>query len=64
MIDCLRINPHPSHFNLSDVISINNFLKPKKTILTNMHSDLDYNYLKKNLPKNIFPGYDGMSFNI
>jgi len=29
-----------------------------------MHSDLDYDQLKKNLPKNIVPGYDGMTVNL
>ncbi len=64
VIDCLRINYHPSHFNLSEVLNLNKILKPKKTILTNLHSDLDYKYLVKILPKNVFPAYDGMSFYI
>ncbi len=64
IIDCLRIKPHPSHFNLNDVIELNKILKPQKAILTNLHSDLDYNFLLKKLPKNIVPAYDGMSFNI
>ena len=29
-----------------------------------MHSDLDYDQLKKQLPKNIVPGYDGMTVNL
>ena len=62
VIDCLRLTHHPSHFNLSDVISLVKKLKPKKTILTNLHSDLDYNYLLKILPKNVKPAYDGLSF--
>jgi len=64
VIDCLRINKHPSHYNLDEVINLTNVIKPKKTILTNLHSDLDYNYLLKILPKNITPAYDGMSFYI
>jgi len=64
VIDCLRFNKHPSHFNFDEVIKIVNLLKPKKTILTNMHSDLDYNHLLKILPGNILPGYDGLSLNI
>jgi phosphoribosyl 1,2-cyclic phosphate phosphodiesterase len=39
-------------------------LSPKKTVLTNMHSDLDYEQLKKKLPKNIIPGYDGMTIDL
>ena len=64
VIDCLRIDKHPSHFNLSDILDLTKILKPKKTILTNLNLDLDYNYLLKNLPKNVIPGYDGLSLNI
>ena len=64
IIDCLKINPHPSHFNLNQAIETSNILKPKKTILTNLHTDLDYNFLKKKLPKNIIPAYDVLSLRI
>lgn len=64
VIDCLRLKYHPSHFNLRQVIELTEYLKPKKAILTNLHADLDYNYLLKILPKNIVPAYDGMSFYI
>jgi len=37
---------------------------PKKAILTNLHSDLDYKQLKKKLPKNIYPAYDGLTLNL
>ena len=50
--------------NLDEVINHVNLLRPKKTILTNLHSDLDYNKLKKELPKNVIPGYDNLSFYI
>ena len=64
IIDCLWYKKHSAHFNLSQVLELVNFLKPKKTILTNMHSDLDYDQLKKKLPKNVIPGFDGMSVNL
>ena len=64
VIDCLRHHKHPSHFNLTEVIELTKILKPNKTILTNLHSDLDYNDLINILPKNIVPAYDGMSFYI
>ena len=38
--------------------------KPKKAILTNLHSDLDYSILKRMLPKNIEPAYDGLTVNL
>ena len=64
IIDCLRYNSHPSHYNLEQVLELAKILKPKKTILTNLHSDLDYKKLIKVLPKSIIPAYDGMSFNL
>ena len=63
IIDCLRKNKHPSHFNYDDAIAFAKFVKPNKTILTNLHVDLDYFDLKKKLPKNIIPAFDGLSFN-
>jgi phosphoribosyl 1,2-cyclic phosphate phosphodiesterase len=63
IVDCLRKEKHPSHFNYDDAISLINTVKPKKTILTNLHTDFDYDYLKKKLPTNIVPAYDGLSFN-
>jgi len=63
IIDCLRENKHPSHFNYDDAIDFIKLVKPKKTILTNLHVDLDYFVLKKKLPKNIVPAFDGLSFN-
>ena len=63
IIDCLRKNKHPSHFNYDEAIDFVKFVKPKKTILTNLHVDLDYFVLKKKLPKKIIPAFDGLSFN-
>ena len=64
IVDCLRYNPHPSHFNLENVLNLIKLVKPSKTILTNLNNELDYNELKKKLPKNVYPAYDGMSFSI
>ena len=62
ILDCLKIDKHPSHFNLDEALNLINITKPKKAILTNLHTDLDYYNLKKKLPKNIIPAYDGLSF--
>ena len=62
IIDCLRKNKHPSHFNFNDALELINLVKPKKAILTNLHVELEYESLKKNLPSNIIPAFDGLSF--
>ena len=63
IIDCLRVKFHPGHFNLETVLLLSKEFNPKNTILTNLHVDFDYNRLKKKLPPNIVPAFDGMSFN-
>ena len=64
IIDCLWYREHPSHLNLDKSLRLINTLLPKKAILTNLHSDLDYNKLKSKLKKNIVPAYDGMKINL
>ena len=65
VIDCLWNRDFTfAHFNLDKVLDLVKFIKPKKTILTNMSTDLDFDQLKKKLPKNIVPGYDGMTVNL
>ena len=61
IIDCLWYRNHPSHFNLEKSLEIIKKFSPKKAILTNLHTDIDYNQIKKILPKNIVPAYDGLS---
>ena len=63
IIDCLRKEKHPSHFNFDDAISFIKLVKPQKTILTNLHVDMDYYDLKKKLPKHIIPAFDGLNVN-
>lgn len=64
ILGALRYSPHAAHFSVEQAIEVINMLKPKKAVLTHMGHELDYKILKKQLPKNIVPGYDGMKFNI
>ena len=64
IIDCLWLRYHPSHLNLESSLKFIEMFKPKKAILTNLHTDLDYDYLKKVLPKNIKPAFDGLTINL
>jgi phosphoribosyl 1,2-cyclic phosphate phosphodiesterase len=64
IIDCLWIRSHPSHLNLERCLQFINEFKPKKAILTNLSHELDYKYLKKILPKNIIPAYDGLNISL
>jgi phosphoribosyl 1,2-cyclic phosphate phosphodiesterase len=60
IVDALRHHPHPAHFSVADALSWIERLKPRHAILTNMHTDLDYEVLRLSLPAHVEPGYDGM----
>jgi phosphoribosyl 1,2-cyclic phosphate phosphodiesterase len=64
IIDCLWLRYHPSHLNLEKSLKFIKLFKVKKAILTNLHSDLDYDFLKKILPKNIEPAFDGLTIDL
>lgn len=64
IVDSLREKPHPSHFSLEEALSAIERFKPKRAILTNMHNDMDYARLRRKLPKNIEPAYDGLSISL
>jgi phosphoribosyl 1,2-cyclic phosphate phosphodiesterase len=61
IIDALRIKPHPSHFHLEQSLEWIARKKPKRAILTNLHSDLDYETLCRDLPDHIRPAWDGLT---
>jgi phosphoribosyl 1,2-cyclic phosphate phosphodiesterase len=60
IVDALWYRPHPSHFHLDLTLQWIDRIKPKRAILTNMHSDLDYEKLCTSLPPNVVPAYDGL----
>jgi phosphoribosyl 1,2-cyclic phosphate phosphodiesterase len=60
IIDALRYRPHPSHFSLDEALSWIETMRPRRAILTNLHTDLDYETLRARLPAHVTPAYDGM----
>ena len=64
IIDALRYKPHPSHISVAEALEWIQRLKPRHAILTNLHSDLDYETLRGELPRGVEPAYDGLSFEV
>ncbi len=62
IVDALRKSPHPSHFNLDEALDWVARIKPRRAILTNLHTDLDYAALCAQLPPGVEPAYDQMTF--
>jgi len=64
IVDALRYKPHPSHFSVDDALAWIARLAPRRAVLTNLHSDLDYNDLSARLPSHIEPAYDGLQIEV
>jgi phosphoribosyl 1,2-cyclic phosphate phosphodiesterase len=62
IVDALRYRAHPSHASVEKALEWAARVKPQRTILTNMHVDLDYETLRRELPEGVEPAYDGLSF--
>ena len=64
IIDGLRYTPHPSHFSISDALAWIDRFKPKRAVITNMHSDVDYEVLRQSLPAGVIPAHDAMRLTV
>lgn len=64
IVDALRYTPHPSHFSLAETLEWIARLRPKRAILTNLHTDLDFERLKSEAPDNVEPAFDRMRIEV
>jgi phosphoribosyl 1,2-cyclic phosphate phosphodiesterase len=64
VVDALRYAPHPTHANLDQALKWIERLKPKRSVLTNLHVDMDYRQMLAELPGGVEPAFDGMELEI
>ena len=64
IIDALRPRPHPSHFTVEEALEWIARPGPRRAVLTNLHTDLDYETLRRALPPQVEPAYDGMRIEV
>jgi phosphoribosyl 1,2-cyclic phosphate phosphodiesterase len=64
VIDALRHKPHPTHMHVAEAVKWAERLQPRRTILTHMAHDLEYDSLASELPDGVEPGYDGLRINL
>jgi phosphoribosyl 1,2-cyclic phosphate phosphodiesterase len=60
----LRHEHHWTHANLTTVLGWVDRLRPRRTVLTHMGIDMDWGWLRDNLPAGVEAGYDGMVLEI
>lgn len=64
ILDALRFRTHPSHFSVDESLGWIDRMKPGRAILTNLHTDLDFETLARGLPPDVTPAYDGLTVEI
>jgi phosphoribosyl 1,2-cyclic phosphate phosphodiesterase len=60
----LRREMHKTHANLEQVLVWAKRLQPRRTVLTHMGIDMDWAWLRANLPAGVEAGYDGMRIDL
>ena len=58
MLDATRREPHPTHFHFESALEIIAQLKPKRTLLTHLAHDYDYDATNAELPPGVELAYD------
>ena len=61
VVDCFqRHGPHTTHAHVETVIAWAERLRPRRTVLTHMGVEMDWAWMRANLPDGIEAGFDGM----
>lgn len=64
ILDALRFEKHNTHFTVDEALEIIRILKPKKSYLTHLSHQINYDELSEKLPENVFLCYDGLILDI
>ena len=64
IVDALRYTPHPTHFSVADALALIKEVRPRRAVLTNLHSDIDYDRLRSELPDGVVPAFDSMQIEV
>jgi phosphoribosyl 1,2-cyclic phosphate phosphodiesterase len=64
VVDCFQRQPHKTHINFENVLVWAKRVGARRTILTHMGPDMDWEWLQKRLPAGVEPGVDGLAFDL
>jgi phosphoribosyl 1,2-cyclic phosphate phosphodiesterase len=65
IVNALRMEEHPTHFNLEEALAFVDEIKPKKTYFTHISHKLGlHDEVQKSLPENIFLAFDGLKIEV
>jgi phosphoribosyl 1,2-cyclic phosphate phosphodiesterase len=61
IVDALRYRPHPTHAHVEKALGWIERIKPGRSVLTNLHVDIDYAKASAQMPKGVELAFDGWS---
>ncbi len=65
VVNALRQESHPTHFNLKDAIEFVEEINPKRAYFSHISHKLGFHEeVEKTLPKNVFLAYDGLKIEV
>ena len=65
IVNALRQEAHPTHFNLEEALGFVAEIKPERTYFSHISHRLGFHdEVKKTLPKNVFLAYDGLKIEL
>jgi phosphoribosyl 1,2-cyclic phosphate phosphodiesterase len=59
-LDALRFAPHPTHFSIEEALEVIDLLRPKRTYLTHLSHEIDFESVSAKLPEHVLLAYDGL----
>ncbi|MCQ8241461.1 MBL fold metallo-hydrolase [Rhizosaccharibacter radicis] len=63
IVGCFQRAPHPAHAHLDLVLEWRRRIGARRTILTHIGVDLDWDWMQRHLPPDVEPGFDGCVIN-
>ncbi len=60
VVGCFQRAPHPVHAHVEKAVAWSGRIGARRTVLTHMGPDLDWQWMQDTLPEGVEPGFDGM----
>ncbi|AXG74617.1 MBL fold metallo-hydrolase [Flavobacterium arcticum] len=65
VVSALRVEPHPTHFNLEEALDFIKIVQPERAYLTHISQHMGFHEeVQKQLPENVFLAYDNLEITI
>jgi phosphoribosyl 1,2-cyclic phosphate phosphodiesterase len=64
ILDALRYRPHPTHFSVAEAVVAARQIGARRTVLTHLAHEVDYDNPREPLPPGVELGYDGLVLDV